>query len=409
MGNKDNKSAPGWQVSLYLAVRAIKRGNRSTLALTILIIALVVVLMNFLGMIISGVVTLYNDQMIDYQYGHVTIEPRDKETSIANANSLVERLRRIPGVIGVTAHQSTGTTITNPRNGKFQTKALIAFDPDDEADVTKYQAAIIDGDNLAQGDTDQILIGTLLAGNEDESQDRLPSLGGVKVGDRVRVEYGNGVVKMYKVKGIYESLGALIDSSAFITRDELDTVMGTEDTASEILVRGTSSYNSLQLKYTIMEYGIGEKVKTWDEKGKGILGDAISSLNLIKNIMTVVALVVASVVVFIVTYINIINRRKQIGIMKAIGIRKQVIVGSYLIQVLFQCACGVVTGILMLNGISILLTVHRIRFPMGYLIPEVDYGSVGFSLVLLCLVSLLSAYIPAHQVADEEILDAMRG
>lgn len=399
----------GYGVSLYLAVRAIRRGNRSTLALTILIIALVMVLMNFLGMIISGVVTLYNDQMIDYQYGHVTIEPRDKETMIAEASALVKRLKQVPGVKGVTAHSATAVTITNPRNGKFQSKSLVAFDPEDEAEVTKYPLVITDGDYLSEGDTGQILVGSLLAGNEDESQDKLPSLGGVKVGDRVQVAYSNGVVRIYRIKGIYESLGALIDSSAFVTRDEMDAVMHTGDTATEILVRGPSTEGADALKYTIMEYGVEEKVKTWGEKGKGILGDAISSLNLVKNIMTFVSLIVASVVVFIVTYINIINRRKQIGILKAIGIRKQIIVGSYLIQVLFQCACGVVTGLLMLNGIRVLLTVQKIRFPMGDLTPAIEYGSVIISILLLCLVSLFSAYVPARQVTNEEILDAMRG
>jgi putative ABC transport system permease protein len=399
----------GWRVSLYLAVRAIRRGNRNTLALTILIIALVVVLMNFLGMIIGGVVTLYNDQMIDYQYGSVTIEPRDKQTMIADADGLVKRLQGIPGVTGVTAHMSTGATITNSKNGKFQTKSLVAFDPVNEQGVTHYQQVMVDGDYLSKGDTDQILIGALLAGNEDESQDKLPSLGGVKVGDRVQVTYSNGVVKTYRVKGIYETLGALIDSSAFVTREEMDSVMHTENQATEILVRGTSSDDAPALKYTIMSYGVEEKVKTWSEKGKGILGDAISSLNLVKNIMTLVSLVVASIVVFIVTYINIINRKKQIGILKAIGVRKQIIVGSYLFQVLFQCACGIACGILMLNAIRYVLTVYKIRFPMGDLTPIIDYAALATSLILLCLVSLTSAYVPARQVANEEILDAMRG
>lgn len=399
----------GWRVSLYLAARAIHRGNRSTLLLTILIIALVMVLMNFLGMIISGVVTLYNDQMIDYQYGHVTIEPRDKETAITGASALVKRLKQIPGVKGVTAHSATAVTITNPRNGKFQSKSLVAFDPGDEAEVTKYPDAIIDGDYLTKGDTDQILIGSLLAGNDDEAQDKLPSLGGIKVGDRVEVAYSNGVVKTYRVKGIYESLGALIDSGAFVTQEEMESIMHQGDTATEILVRGPSIAGATDLKYTIMEYGVAAKVKTWSERGKGILGDAVSALNLVKNIMTFVSLIVASVVVFIVTYINIINRKKQIGILKAIGVRKQVIVGSYLLQVLFQCACGIVTGIVMLNGICLLLTVYRIRFPMGDLIPEIEYGSVAISIVLLFLVSLFSAFVPARQVTNEEILDAMRG
>jgi putative ABC transport system permease protein len=398
-----------YPVSLYLAVRAIRRGNRGTLALTILIIALVVVLMNFLSMIIGGVVMIYNQQMIDYQYGHVTIEPKEKELYIENSDGLVRSLTRIPGVTGVSAHLSTGATITNSKNGKFQTKSLTAFDPGDETTVTRYHLRIMEGDFLSKGDTGQILIGSLLAGNEDEAEDKVPSLGGVRVGDMVSVAYGNGEVKSYRVKGIFETEGVLIDSSAFITRREMDSVMPTEDRATEILVRGTSAADAGRLKYAIMNYGVEEKVRTWNEKGKGILGDAIASFSLLNTIMTFVCLVVASVVVFIVTFINIINRRKQIGILKAIGIRRQAIVGSYLLQVLFLCSCGVIAGILILNGIAMVLTVFPLRFPMGYITPVIDYSGILLSIVLLFAVSLVSGYIPAWRVANEEILNAMRG
>lgn len=399
----------GYPVSLYLAARAIRRGNRGTLALTILIIALVVVLMNFLSLIIGGVVTLYNQQMIDYQYGHITLEPKEKDFFIADADGLARRLTRIPGVLGVTAHMSTGTTITNSKNGKFQTISLTAFDPGEEITVTRYHLRITEGDYLSKGDTDQILIGRLLAGNVDESQDKVPSLGGIHVGDRVEVMYNNGVVKSYRVKGIFETAGVLIDSSAFVTRTEMDSVMHTEGRATEILVRGTSADDASRLKYVIMNYGVEEKVRTWSDKGKGILGDAIASFSLLNTIMTVVCLVVASVVVFIITFINIINRRKQIGILKAIGIRRRVIIGSYLLQVLFLCTCGVITGVIILNGISAALTINPLRFPMGYITPVINYSGLLVSIALLYVVSLVSGYIPAWQVAKEEILDAMRG
>ncbi|OPX64100.1 MULTISPECIES: ABC transporter permease [unclassified Methanoregula] len=399
----------GWRVSLYLAVRAIRRGNRNTLALTVLIIALVIVLMNFLSMIIGGVVSLYNQQMIDFQYGHVAIEPRDRETTITGADAVIRQVQRIPGVTGASARVSTGVTITNPKNGKFQSKALTAFDPVDEQRVTQYQLRMKDGDYLSKGDSGQILIGALLAGTEDEAKDKLPSLGGVKVGDRINVMYSNGIVKSYRVKGIFETEGALIDSGAFITRTEMDSVMHTEGIATEILVRGPSADSATSLKYAIMNYGVGEKVKTWKEKGQGILGDAIASFSLLNTIMTVVCLVVASVVVFIVTFINIINRKKQIAILKAIGIRRQVIVGSYLLQVLFLCSCGIVLGTLMLNGISAFLSVYQLKFPMGYLTPIIDYSGLATSIALLLVVSVISAYLPARQVTDEEILDAMRG
>ena len=399
----------GYKVSWYLAVRAIKQGNRGTLALTILIIALVVVLMNFLAMIIGGVVTLYNQQMIDFQYGHVSIEPNEKELFIDNADSLIKRIKKIPGVLGVTSHISTGVTVTNPKNGKFQTLSITGFNPIDENMVTQYHTKILEGDFLSQGDTNEILIGRLLAGNEDESQDKVPSLGGVTVGDMVDVAYSNGVVKNYRIKGIFETEGVLIDSSAFISQKEINSVINSEGNVTEILIRGTSADVAPELKYTLMDYGVQEKVRTWSEKGKGILGDAITSFRLLNNIMTLVSLIVASVVVFIVTFINIINRKKQIAILKAIGIRGQIIIGSYLIQVMFLCTCGVLTGILILNGISGILTINQLKFPMGYITPVVDYGALVYSICGLYVVSLISGYIPAWQVAKEEILDAMRG
>jgi putative ABC transport system permease protein len=399
----------GWFVSWYLAIRAIRRGNRGTLALTVLIIALVVVLMNFLSMIIGGVTATYNQQMIDYQYGHITIEPRDRMTAIENAGALVDRIRRIPGVEGVTARFSTGVTLTNPDNGKFLSQPLTGFDPDDEKTVTYYQDRIISGDFLSKGDTDQILIGVLVAGNEDEAKDKVPSLGGVKVGDTVQVAYSNGVVKDYRVKGIFETEGVLIDSSAFVTQAEMDSVMKSGGRATSVLVRGRSAGDAGELKNLCMQYGVQEPIKTWGEKGKGILGDAISSFSLINNLMTVVSLIVASVVVFIITFINIVNRKKQIGILKAIGIRPRVIVGNYLIQVLFLCTCGALAGMALLFSIAYALTVNQIKFPMGYITPVISVTGLVASIACLYLVALVSGAIPAWRVSREDILDAMRG
>lgn len=399
----------GYGVSFFLAARAIRRGNRWTLALTILVIALVVILMNFMTMIVGGVVQVYNQQMIDYQYSHLTIEPREKELFITGSDDLVDRLKRIPGVTGVSSHISVGTTITNPRNGKFQSKSLTAFDPGDEKTVTRYHQALLEGDFLSPGDTDQILIGSLLAGDTDESKDKVPSLGGARVGDLLEVTYSNGVVKTYRVKGIFETDGVLIDSAVFVTREEMDAVMQTGDRATEILVRGGDIGDAEQLKTACIQFGVQEPVKTWEEKGKGILGDAIGSFNLLTSIMTVVCLIVASVIVFIITFINIVNRRKQVAVLKAIGVQRRIVIGSYLLQTMFLCAAGAVAGVLMLSGIALGLSVNPIRFPMGYISPVPDIGGIMVSVTCLFLVSLISGYIPAWYVAKEEILIAMRG
>jgi len=399
----------GYGVSFFLAARAIRRGSRWTLALTILVIALVVILMNFMTMIVGGVVQVYNQQMIDYQYSHLTIEPREKELFITGSDDLVDRLKRVPGVTGVSSRISVGTTITNPRNGKFQSKSLTAFDPGDEKTVTRYHQALLEGDFLSPGDTDQILIGSLLAGDTDETKDKVPSLGGARVGDLLEVTYSNGVLKTYRVKGIFETDGVLIDTAAFVTREEMDAVMRTGDRATEILVRGGDVGDAGQLKIACMQFGVQEQIKTWEEKGKGILGDAIGSFNLLTSIMTVVCLIVASVIVFIITFINIVNRRKQVAVLKAIGVQRRIVIGSYLLQTVFLCAAGAVVGVLMLSGIALGLSANPIRFPMGFISPVPDIGGIVVSVTCLFLISLISGYIPAWYVAKEEILIAMRG
>jgi len=402
----------GWTVSFYLASRAIRRGNRGTLALTILIIALVVVLLNFLTMIVGGVTAAYNQQTIDYEYGHLTIEPRDKMTVIPDADALVDRIKRVPGVTGVTSRFSTGVTLVNPRNGKFISWSLGSFNPDDERTVTRFHDHLISGEFLSKGDTDKILLGIEVAGNDDESRDKVATLGGVKVGDTVKVAFSNGVVKDYKVKGIFETEGLLVDMSSFITRDEMDEVMHTDGMATTVLVRGNNGNDAdgaMAMKYAVMQYGVQEPVKTWHEKGKGIMEDTIGSVDLLNYLMTLVSLVVASVVIFIITFINVINRKKQIAILKAIGIRPKIIVNSYLIQVLFLCTCGGITGAIFLYSIDLILTVHQLKFPVGYILPVINTFDVILSIAGLYIVGLISGYVPARHVANEEILDAMRG
>jgi putative ABC transport system permease protein len=403
----------GYPVSLYLAVRALRRGNRGTLLLTILLIALMVVLMNIMVVILGSVVSDYYQQLVDYQYGHVIILPKDKQTYIADAGHLVERLERVPGVFGVSSRYTTGVTIASPRTGKSPSASLTAIDPEDEMTVSKYHTRIIDGDYLAPGETGQIVIGALLAGYEDETKDKFESLGGARVGDLVTVSYRNGAGKVYRVKGIYQTDTALNDVSAFVTRTDLESVMPAGGKATTVVIRGnggsTDPAYAYSLKIACLESGVQEQVKTWREKGQALIADAMGSIQLIQNLILAVSLVVASVVVFVITFINITNRRKQIAILKAIGIPGKTIVKNFLFQTFFLCSCGAFAGWLLLLMLTGLLNLFPLKMNTGYVYPSIDYSSFFISILLLYTVGLLSGYLPARKVADEDILEAMRG
>ncbi|MCU0631350.1 MAG: FtsX-like permease family protein [Methanolinea sp.] len=395
------------KVAFFLAKRSIVRGNKGTLSLTILIIGMVFVNLIFLPSIITGVAVLFNQQSIDYSYGNLVIEPKKNQVYINSVSELQKKLERIPGITGVSTRYVTSATIVY--KGNVVTPALYAIKPGDEQSVLKIGTKVSSGSYLADGDTGHIVLGYRLAGNEDEKLDVISSLGGVDVGKVVDVTFNNGVTRQYRIKGIVTSNSYSVDSNAFITKKEYEDVFGLEDRANQILVRTRETGKENEMRNTLLSYGFQEKIWTWQEKSANFLNQIIGSFNIINLIGTAVSLVIAIVVIFIVIFINTVYRRKQIGILKAIGIDRSIIIKSYLFQALFIFAIGTIMGCAFLLMILQLLAANPIVFPGGPVAPVVDPALILRSTMSLLVVSLIAGYVPAWITTREDILTAIRG
>jgi putative ABC transport system permease protein len=395
------------KVAFFLAGRSIVRGNKGTLALTIVILGMVFVNLIFLPSIITGVAVLFNQQSIDYSYGNLVIEPKKNQIYINNVDELQRKLERIPGVTGVDPRYVTVVTIVY--KGNEVTPALYAVNPDDEQSVLKIATKVSSGEYLSDGDTGEILLGYQLAGNVNENLDVIPSLGGVDVGRIVDVTFNNGVTRQFRVKGIITSNSYSVDTNAYITRAEYEEIFGLKDQANQVLIRTRETGNENEMRNTLLSYGVQEKIFTWEEKSANFLNQIIGSFNIINFIGTMVSLVIAVVVIFIVIFINTVYRRKQIGILKAIGIERSIIIKSYLFQALFIFAIGTLVGSGFLLLILQLLAVNPIVFPGGPVAPVVDPVLIVRSIVSLLAVSLIAGYVPAWITTREAILSAIRG
>ena len=395
------------KVAFFLAGRSIVRGNKGTLALTIVILGMVFVNLIFLPSIITGVAVLFNQQSIDYSYGNLVIEPKKNQIYINNVDELQRKLERIPGVTGVDPRYVTVVTIVY--KGNEVTPALYAVNPDDEQSVLKIATKVSSGEYLSDGDTGEILLGYQLAGNVNENLDVIPSLGGVDVGRIVDVTFNNGVTRQFRVKGIITSNSFSVDTNAYITRAEYEEIFGLKDQANQILIRTRETGNENEMRNTLLSYGVQEKIFTWEEKSANFLNQIIGSFNIINFIGTMVSLVIAVVVIFIVIFINTVYRRKQIGILKAIGIERSIIIKSYLFQALFIFVIGTLVGSGFLLLILQLLAVNPIVFPGGPVAPVVDPVLIVRSIVGLLAVSLIAGYVPAWITTREAILSAIRG
>ncbi|HII99454.1 MAG TPA: FtsX-like permease family protein [Methanoregula sp.] len=395
------------QVAFFLASRLITRGNKGTLLLTVTIIALVFVNLIFLPSIIAGVVILFNQQTIDYSYGNLVIEPRENELIITKANELQQKINRIPGVVASSPRYFGGSTIVY--KGKSASPLIVAIKPSDEVQVLRTHTKIESGDFLSDADRDQIVLGRTLAGREDQKVDRVASLGGAGVGKTVEVTFQNGVTRQYRVKGILYSGTSATDSNAFITRKEYEDIMGTTDAANQILVKTRTTGDEDAMRITLMQYGVQEQVWTWEDKSADFLKSIVGSFDIINFISTIVSLIIAIVIIFIVIFINTVYRRKQIGILQAIGIDRSIIIKSYIFQALFICACGTAAGCVLLLLVLQYLTASPLVFPGGPVAPVLELSLVAEAVASLFVVSLIAGYVPSWLTTREEILSAIRG
>ena len=128
------------------------------------------------------------------------------------------------------------------------------------------------------------------------------------------------------------------------------------------------------------------------------------------NVMGSISLVVASITIFIVVFINAITRRKFIGIMKGIGIAPGAIEISYVLQSVFYATLGIFIGMTLLYGFMVpFFAAHPINFPFsdGILVAEVPGTFLRAFLIILA--TIIAGFVPARLVVKKNTLDSILG
>jgi putative ABC transport system permease protein len=104
-------------------------------------------------------------------------------------------------------------------------------------------------------------------------------------------------------------------------------------------------YSEKYIKDELQSYGVSQDVQTTSDLLAKGMGRALQSFAIINLVSLIVSIVITTVVLFIVITIKTINSRKQIGILKAIGVQNEVIMHSYGLQVIILALFGIIIGI----------------------------------------------------------------
>jgi putative ABC transport system permease protein len=192
---------------------------------------------------------------------------------------------------------------------------------------------------------------------------------------------------------------AFMASFLFMTHAATDDLLGGPGTTSFVLV-GTDEADAVRARLA----STGLAVLDRDELARNDLALMARAYEVPLAVMRGVAFVIGSLVIALTAYSAIVERRREYGIVKAIGADRRRLVSLAVQQSLIVSALGLLAGGLLFLGGRAFITSVRPQF-----IILATAGSVSRAVVAAVLMGLVASVLPARRLAGLEPATAYRG
>jgi putative ABC transport system permease protein len=134
-----------------------------------------------------------------------------------------------------------------------------------------------------------------------------------------------------------------------------------------------------------------------------LLDSVFKVLNNAGSLIGVFALIVGMFSVANIMFVSVKERTNLIGIKKALGAKRYIILLEFLIESVILCLIGGLIGMALIWGILTILS-KAIDFAL-----YIDIGNITLGLMVSILTGILAGVIPAIQAANMDPVEAMRG
>ena len=440
---KGKQFTRSFQLARFLAFRQIKRGKVWVTILIVLIMTLTFLSLVVVPGILVGIIEGSTQQRRDQLTGDVFLTPLPHHEAIDRTEDILRLLDSLPEVESYAVRQKGVAEIQSgfihrddyTEDADSVSAPVYAISPTREEKVSTLAKHVVEGDMFKDTDSHVILIGSTLLRKYSTFSDLFEPLRYVESGKDILFSMsprsgslnksGSGPVRdnhssgtqsfknwsHFRVAGIVKSKVGDISNAVFIPMGDYYRLTGNRSLeASEILIRRKEGISDEDLKQILLSYGLDRdaKVQTAEEAIPKFLSDVQRTFSLLGNLIGVIGIVVSSITIFIIIYVNAITREKFIGILKGIGITSSSIEASYVLQSLFYSLSGVVLGTLLIYFVLIpFVAKHPIQFPMSDGVLIADPLETFLRGLILIFVSLLAGYLPAKIITKKNTIDSI--
>lgn len=409
------------RIGFLLGLRQIQRASKWTTVLIIFVMMLtflnLVAVSGILVGLIEGAVRAVKEQSL----GDIVITALDQEDRVLETERIVAEIATVPEIEAYTVRYKASAELeANYRErrdlrGERDTANvnITGIDPDGEDGVTRLASYVTEGDYLDPAEQGQILIGKYyLDRYAQQFGDVFDSLSEIYPGDTVRLSVG-GISKEFTVKGIIDTKVDEVSLNTYIPEKEFRRLFNRLDHgADQIVIKVKPDTDPKRVRDILLALGHGKlaKVETFEEAQPKFITDIKNTFDVLGTFIGSIGIVVGSITIFIIIFINALSRRRQIGILKAIGIERRAIELAYVVQAAFYSFTGSILGVILTFFVLVpYFDANPINFPFsdGILLVEPVGALIRF--VVLFFITLFAGLVPAWLIARQNTLNAILG
>ncbi|MEI8362485.1 MAG: FtsX-like permease family protein [Betaproteobacteria bacterium] len=206
------------------------------------------------------------------------------------------------------------------------------------------------------------------------------------------------------------------DKFAFISLALARTLLDAEGRADRLTILLDDVDNTELMRTHLQEKlnksGFDVEIQTWQELSS-FYNQVQSMFDMIFGFIFSIVLTVVIMSVANSMGMTVIERTREIGTLRAIGLKRSGVVRLFTVESMLLTMLGCVVGLLIMLGVRWGVNVADITYVppnssgKTALMVDLDLGRVMFTFLLMAVVGTLAAYMPARRAAKKDIIDAL--
>lgn len=327
------------------------------------------------------------------------VKPLPESRGIRGHVRILNQLRKIEGVIA--SPVLTGEALVSFA-GRDLGITLYGMLPEEIKKVTTISDYMLEGkiEDLISN-PDGIIIGKELATKLS-----------IDKGDNINVSSSIGQIRTFKILGIFRTGRASFDErQTFVNIKRVQALFDKSNRINNIIVKLKAPYQARNVASQI-ENQYGFKSISWQEASEDLMS-TLAIRNMIMYTVVSAVLIVAAFGIYNIISTVVLEKQREIAILKSIGFHSRDIEYIFLIQGVIIGSLGNLIGLPI--GMLLIKALSTLTFkPPGVTTSinmPVDWGMVQFVIAIsfALLASILAAVLPARKAASVRPVQILRG